>query len=262
MSGISGINRINTTSPYLYGHIASGNRLMSAANGASELAVTEKMKAQVTGYNIGTKNLGAGSNLLNTSDSALGSITDSLQRIRELALRASNTATMNNSNRAEIQKEINQLKQGIEQTATQSTYNGIHVLNGNQSNGIQLVTSGDGTSITVNNSVNSTLEALGIADFDITKNFDLQAIDDAISKVSGNRSTLGAQSNALEHAVNYNDYASVNLTSSQSRMGDTDIAKKVQELTHQQTLQNISLMLQKRKMEQQGQKTSGLFLFQ
>ena len=261
MRSISGINRINTTSPYLYGHIASGNRLMSAANGASELAITEKQKAQVTGYNTGTKNLSTGSNLLNTSDSALGSITDSLQRIRELALRASNTATMSNSNRAELQKEINQLKQDIEHTATQTTYNGLHLLDGSQKEGIRLIADGDGSSVTVNNSSNSTLQALGIADFDVTKNFDLQAIDDAISKVAGTRSTFGAQSNALDHAVNYNDYASVNLTASQSRMGDTDIAKKVQELKHQQTLQSVSMMLQKRKMEQQGQKTSGLLMF-
>ena len=47
MSGISAINRINTTSPYLYGHIASGNRLMSAADGASDLAIVEKEKSQV-----------------------------------------------------------------------------------------------------------------------------------------------------------------------------------------------------------------------
>ena len=65
MSGISAINRINTTSPYLYGHIASGNRLMSAADGASDLAIVEKEKSQVTGYNTGTKNLSDGISLLN-----------------------------------------------------------------------------------------------------------------------------------------------------------------------------------------------------
>ena len=54
MSAISGIS---TTSPYLYGHIASGNRLMSAADGAAELAITEKENAQITGINTGTKNL-------------------------------------------------------------------------------------------------------------------------------------------------------------------------------------------------------------
>ncbi len=261
MSGISGINRISTTSPYLYGQIASGNRLTSAANGASDLAITEKQKSQITGYNTGTNNLSIGNYMLNVTDSALGSITDSLQRIRELALRASNTATLNVSNRADIQKEINQLKQDIEHVATQTTFNGMHVLDGSQDRGIQLIADGDGSSVTVNNSTNSTLQALGIADFDVTKNFDLRTIDNAITKVTSNRSTLGAQSNALDHAINYNDYASVNLTAAESRMGDTDIVKKIQELTHQQTLQNITILLQKKRMEQQGQKTSGLLMF-
>lgn len=261
MSGISAINRINTTSPYLYGHIASGNRLMSAADGASDLAFVEKEKSQVTGYNTGTKNLSDGISLLNTSDSALGSITDSLQRIRSLALQSTN-ATLNNSNRQEIQKEIEHLKQGIEHVATQSRFNGMNILDGSQNNGVRLVADADGASVTVNHSVNSTLESLGIADFDVTKGFDLQAIDDALAKVTSSRSSLGAQSNALEHAINYNDYASVNLTASQSRMGDSDIAKMVQELKHQQTLQSVSVMLQKKKMEQQGQKMSGLLMFQ
>lgn len=255
MSGISGIS---STSPYLYGHIASGNRLMSAADGAAELAIAEKEQAQITGYNTGTKNLNDGVSLLNTSDAALGRVTDHLQRIRELALRASNTATLNSSNRAEIQKEIDQLKKGIDQIATGTRFNGSSLLDGSQSNGVQLVSDAGGGSLTVNNSLNSTTKALGIADFDVTKNFDLKAIDDALTKVTSNRSTLGSQSNTLDHAINYNDYASVNLTASKSRMADTDIAKALQELTHQQTLQSVSMMLQKRKMEQEGSKMTGL----
>ena len=241
---MSRISAISSTTPYLYGHIASANRLPSAADGAAELAITEKQQAQITGYNTGTKNLSDGISLLNTSDSALGSVTGYLQRIRELALQASNTATMSHSNRTEIQKEINQLKQGIEKVATQTNFNGLKLLDGSQNNGIQLIANGDNDSISVNSSVNSTLKALGIEDFDVTKNFDLQSIDDG-----------------LDHSINYNDYASVNLTASKSRMGDTDIAKALTELKHQQTLQSISMMLQKQKMAQQGQKMSGLLMF-
>ena len=214
-----GISAISSTSPYLYGHIASGKRLMSAANGASELAVAEKQKALITGYN---------------------------------------TATMNASNRAELQKEVNQLKQGIEHIATQSRFNGKNLLDGSQSEGVTLVSDASGGSITVNNSMDSTLQALGIADFDVTKNFDLQAIDDAL--VASNRSSMGAQSNAIDHTMNYNEYASENLTASLSRLSDTDIAKKVQELTHQRTLQDISMYLQKKKMGQEGQKMVGALI--
>ena len=254
MRGISGIS---STSPYLYGHIASANRLMSAADGAAELAVTKKEEAQITGYNTGTKNLSDGVSLLKTTDGALGSVTDHLQRMRELALRAS-SSILNDSNKAEIQKEIEQLKKGIDQIAGTTNFNGIHLLNGTQSQGINLVSDAGGGSLTINNTTSSATQALGIADFDVTKDFNLQAIDDALTKVTSDRSTLGAQSNKLEYAIDYNDYASVNLTASMSRTADTDIAKTLMELKHQQTLQNVTMMLQKRKMEQEGSKMTGL----
>lgn len=254
MSGISGIS---STSPYLYGHIASANRLMSAADGAAELAVTKKEEAQITGYNTGTKNLSDGVSLLKTTDGALGSVTDHLQRMRELALRAS-SSILNDSNKAEIQKEIEQLKKGIDQIAGTTNFNGIHLLNGTQSQGINLVSDAGGGSLTINNTTSSATQALGIADFDVTKDFNLQAIDDALTKVTSDRSTLGAQSNKLEYAIDYNDYASVNLTASMSRTADTDIAKTLMELKHQQTLQSVTMMLQKRKMEQEGSKMTGL----
>jgi len=230
---------------------------MSAADGAAELAIVENEKAQVTGYNTGTKNLGDGVNMLNTSDSALGSITSHLQRMRELGLRASNS-TLNGTNRADIQKEVEQLKQGIEYIATQTLYNGMNMLDGSMSKGVQLVSDAGGGSLTVNHAADSTLKALGIEDFDVTKDFDLQSIDDALAKVTSNRSTFGAQSNALDYAIDYNGYASSNLTAAQSRMGDTDIAKTIQELKHQQTMQSISMMLQKKKADQEGQSTMGL----
>lgn len=254
MSAISGIS---STSPYLYGYIASGKRLMSAADGAAELAVTEKEHAQITGINTGTKNLGDGISLLKTSDSALGSITNSLQRMRELALQASGTL-LNYSNRASIQQEIEQLKQEINHVATRTNFNDLSLLNGSQSSGIELVGDADGNSFNVNHSINSTIDALGLADFDVTKDFDLQAIDRALEMVTGDRSTLGAQHNALEYAIDYNGYASENLTASMSRMGDTDVAKTLMELKYQQTIRSVSMMLQKKNMSQNRQQTLGL----
>lgn len=256
MGGISGIN---TTSPYLFGQIASGNRLTSAANGAADLAIKEKENSQITGINVGTKNLDNGVSLLKTSDSALGGITDSLQRMRELALQASGSI-LNPSNRASIQQEIEQIKQEIDRVAGQTNFNGIKLLDGSQTNGINLVGDSNGSYININNSINSAVGALGLADFDVTKDFDLQSIDKALEHVTGDRSTLGAQYNKLEYAINYNGYASENLTASMSRTGDTDIAKTLTELKHQQTIQSISMMLQKQNMSQKSLQTLGLLL--
>ena len=253
MSGISGIS---SKSPYLFGQIASGNRLTSAATGAAELAITENEKAQITGLNTGTKNLNDGVSLLKTSDSALGGITDSLQRMRELALRAS-SSILNPSNRGEIQKEINQIKQEIDRTARQTNFNGLSLLDGSQAGGVNLAGDAYGSEIPINDSVNAAIDALGLGDFDVTKDFDIGKIDKALEQVTGERSTLGAQYNKLEYAIDYNGYASENLTASMSRMGDSDIAKKLTELKHQQTIQSITMMLQKKGMTQKGQQILG-----
>ena len=110
MSGISGISSYSSYNPY--SQIASGNKLPSAANGAAELTIAEKQDAQIRGYNAGTNNLQSGKDVLNITDAALGGVTDYLQRIRELALQASNTATVTDSDRRNIQHEVDQLKQG------------------------------------------------------------------------------------------------------------------------------------------------------
>ena len=87
MAGVSGVNG----SGDLYGTIASGNRINSAADDASGLAISEKMKEQENGLNQGTENARHGTDVLNIADGALGQITDNLQRIYELSLKASNS---------------------------------------------------------------------------------------------------------------------------------------------------------------------------
>ena len=100
----------------------------------------------------------------------------------------------------------------------------------------------------------ATLDALGIRDFDVTGNFDIGVIDNALSKVSSTRSGIGAQSNALDYTIQYNSIASLNLTESRSKMEDADIAEVASELKKQKTLQDYQLMVQKKKMETERQK--------
>lgn len=258
MSSIAGISSASSYS--IYGQIASGNRLPSAANGAAELTISEQHKTQITGYDVGTRNLQSGKDVLNITDAALSGVTDYLQRIRELALQASNTATVTDSDRRNIQKEVDQLKQGIQDIADQTQYNTLNLLDGSLGKGLQIASDANGNSVTINNSVNSTLDALGIADFDVTKNFDLQKIDDAINKVNSSRSQAGAQSNRLDHAISYNAYASFNTTAARSRIADTDYPKAISELKKQQTLQTYALMMQKKKMENEARKMQNFWI--
>ena len=258
MSNVSAIHGASNASS-LYGQIASGNRLNRAANGASELAITQKQSAQITGYDVGTRNMKTGQAMLNISDAALDGITDYLQRMRELAIGASNTALLTDSDRQSIQTEVDQLKKGIEGIATQTQFNTMNLLDGSHTQGFEIASDGDGSSVTVNHNVNATLRALGIDNFDVTGNFDIKTIDDALEKVTKSRVELGAQTNRLDHSIRNNGIASYNTMNAMSQMGDTDYPKAISQLKQQQTLETFSIMLQRNAMQNEERRMQNFF---
>lgn len=249
MSSIS-----NVSGSSYYSQIASGVKLQSAADGASELAIAEKENAQINGLNMGQRNAEDGRSLLNVADGAMGGIADNLQRIRELAVQASNTAILSDEDRQMIQDEVEQLKQGISDIANNTEFNKKNLLDGSYKDGY-IASGPNGSGMTLNIG-DSTLKALGIEDFDVTGDFSIQTIDDALSKVSSNRSVIGAQSNALDYTISYNSQASINLTSAVSRLEDADIATVASELNKQKQLQSYQLIMQKKQQEQERQRFS------
>lgn len=248
MSGISGISNNSYTSYSSYGNFASGNRLQSAASGAAELTIVEQENAQITGYEVGNRNMESAKDVLNISDQALGSVNDYLQRIKELALGAMNTATVTDSDRETIQKEIEQLKQGIEDVANQTQYNTKNLLNGTY-DAFEIATDANANSQTIT-TANATLRELGIEDFDVTGNFDVSAIDDAIASVNEKRSGMGAMSNRLDYAMNYNSNVAFQLKGATSRLADLDYPKAISDLKKEQLLNQYAIMMQKKKQEQ------------
>lgn len=233
-----------------YQHLASGKKINSAADDAAGLAIAEKLISQSNGYDAGTRNAAAASDMLKVSDGALSSITDSLQRIRELGVQAGNTAIYGADELTSFQQEINQLKEHISSVASNTQFNGKNLLNGT-AGGLHVASSPDGSGSTLA-MPDSTLEALGIADFDVTKDFDLSVIDNALNMVSGSRSSLGAQSNALEHVMSYNQYASYNTTAANSRIEDLDYGKAVSDLKKNQILEEYRLHMQKQQNAEYG----------
>lgn len=251
MSSISGIS---SNSYADYGKFASGKKVQSAADGAAELAIIEKEDAQVRGMGAGANNMQTAKDVLNIADGALGGVTDYLQRIRELALGAMNTATTTDSDRQAMQYEIDQLKQGIAGIASQTQFNTKNLLDGSQTD-FKLAIDGNGNS-TGFSTGNATLDALGITDFDVTKDFDLDVIDDAIAKVSSMRSSMGAQSNGLDYALSYNSGAVYNLTSAKSKLEDLDYPQAISEQKKKETLQTYALMMQKKKLEDESRQAA------
>lgn len=256
MGNVSGIN--NNNSNNYHGQIASGKRLMRAADGAAELAIAKKEESQVRGYDAGTRNAEDGKSLLNVSDAALSGIGDNLLRIRELAVKASNTAVLSDDDRRMVQDEIEQLKKGISDIANNTQFNTKNLLDGSSPD-IYIAAGSDGSGMSLNIG-DATLEALGIADFDVTGSFSINTIDSALGKVSENRSVIGAQSTALDYTIGYNTHTAYNLTSAMSRLEDTDIEKTAMELQKKEVMQTYRLMVQKKQAEEEQRRLTTFFM--
>lgn len=243
------ISGINSTSN-IYGQIASGKQINSAADNASGLAIAEKLESQRTGHDAGTYNASMGQYMLNTAEGALSGITDFLQRIRELSVKASNTAIYGGDELNAIQDEIEQLKAGISDIANYTQFNGMNLLDGSKDEW-NLAVNPDGSGMAVG-TANATLEALGIADYDVTGNFDIEDIDNAISKVSESRSSIGATSNALAYKIHYNDYAAYHLEAARSNVEDLDLPKAISEKEKERVLKEYQMFFLRKRMQEEA----------
>ena len=223
-----------------YSHLSSGKRINTAADDAAGLAIGKKMQAQETGLNVGAQNAKEGVGALNVVDGAL-------QRIRDLALRSMNGLS-SASDKKYYQNEIDQLKEGIQSMSKTTSLNEQKLLDGSMAD-MHIATNPDGSGMRIG-MANSTLEALGIADFDVTKKFNLDDIDAAISKVADQRSNLGASTNRLEHAYNYNTGASLEQLSSRSRIEDLDMPKAISEKKKEDLLSEYRNLMLKKQMNQ------------
>ncbi len=214
---IGSINNNSYSNYSAYGKIASGNKLQSAADGAAELSINEKMEAQQRTAKAAQKNGSAMIDKLNISDGTLDGVTDYLQDIRQNAIYSQN-GTLTAGDRSDISNVNSQLMKGIGQQLGSSQ-----------------------------------MEALGLNDVDVN---DVDSIDAAIQSVNDARSNVGAVTNGLEHNVSYNSIARENLLSAQSSIADTDIAQEITELRKNQTLDAYRTQMQAKQMEDDAQKNN------
>lgn len=227
--------------------LSSGSRINSAADDPAGFAISQEMTSQINGYQKGTENAASTNDLLNTADGALSSINDNLQRMRELAVQASN-GTLTAGDKKILQNEIVQIKESIQETVKNTEFNTIKLIDGTFSdNNLAAGPNGSGRSISIKN---TSLETLGIDQFDLTKDFDIGAIDNAINMVSESRSSIGANMNAIDHLINANQNAAQNLTNAESQISGADMAKLATSLKEQQLQQRVQLYAQQSKMEQ------------
>ena len=261
MSDSMGISAASGGTGYYSAAIASGSRIMSAADDASGLAIAEKENSQIKGLDQGARNSKDVISMLNTADGATDKIADSLSRIRTLAVQAQNTAVLTDDDRRMIQDEVDQLKQGIADTARNTEFNKKKLLDGSYEGYSQTgANEGQGKDIDIGN---ATLDALGIKDFDVTSNDpsknSVDIIDNALSSIADTRGKIGAQTNAMEYSIQYNAISSENLTAATSRIEDADIAEMASKLSKESLLQTYQTMMQKKQQEEEAKKFGALF---
>ena len=261
MSDSMSISATSGGTGYYTAAIASGKQIMSAADDAAGLAIAEKENSQVKGLQQGEKNAKDVISMLNTADGATDKIADSLSRMRTLAVQAQNTAVLTDDDRRKIQDEVDQLKQGIADTARNTEFNKKTLLDGSYEGYAQTgANEGQGEKVDIGS---ATLEALGIKDFDVTSNDpsknSVDIIDNALSSTADTRGRIGAQTNAMEYSAQYNAISSENLTAAQSRIEDADIAEMASKMSKESLLQTYQTMMQKKQQEEEAKKFGALF---
>jgi flagellin len=234
--------------------LSSGMRINRAGDDASGLAVSEKMRSQIRGLNQASENASNGINFIQTTEGYLQESTDIVQRIRELAVQASN-GIYTDEDRMQIQVEVSQLVAEVDRIASQAQFNGMNMLTGRfaQPTGENAVTASMWFHIGANMDQRvqvfigtMTSEALGLREIGSETimsiaspdeaNRSIGTLDEALKKINKQRADLGGYQNRLDHAVKGIDVASENLQASESRIRDTDMAKQMVELTKNQVL--------------------------
>jgi flagellin len=215
--------------------LSSGYRINRAADDAAGLAISEKMRGQIRGLAQAQRNTQDGISLVQTAEGSLNEVHSMLQRVRELAVEYKND-TYSTANRTAIQSEVNQLASEIERIGSTAQFNGISLLNGGVTSVSFQVGANDGEIINV--AMISLGQQLGGSYFQLsaTGSTDLSEIDAAIDAVSQQRSTFGAVQNRLEHSMSNAAVYEENLTASESRVRDVDMAQETVSLTKNQIL--------------------------
>jgi flagellin len=214
--------------------LSSGYRINRAADDAAGLAISEKLQGQIGGLDQAQRNAQDAISLVQTAEGSLQEVHSMLQRVRDLAVQYKN-GSLSASDKSAIQSEINMLASEVERIGSSAQFNGILLLSAANMITFQ-VGAEDGEVITV--STISLGQGVPAAAFQMTAaGADISEIDAAIDAVSAQRAQFGAVQNRLEHTLSNLSIYEENLTSSESRIRDVDMAAEMVNFTKLQILQ-------------------------
>ncbi len=245
--------------------LSSGYRVNRAADDAAGLSISEKMRGQIRGLNQASTNAQDGTSLIQTAEGALGEMHSVIQRMRELTVQASND-TYVTADRVAIALEVRALTSEIDRISSQTEFNTMKLLSGGFKDKVLQVGANANQLITFGISAMSS-KALGLQNAEVAAKISaapngsgtkittiISRINSALTKVSLQRSTLGAIQNRLEHTITNADNTSENLQSAESRIRDLDMAKEMVSYSKSSILQQAGQSM----LAQANQATQGV----
>jgi len=231
--------------------LSTGLRINSAKDDAAGLFISQKQTSDIRGIDQSIRNAGDGISLAQTAEGALGQVSNNVQRLREIAVQASNGTV---EDRTGLQKEADQLTQEISRIIQTTTFNGTSLFDVNGTSSLTFQVGQDGTasnqvSLTLSGMTGglisafaSSLTATGTVNVSSASSASaaLVSLETDIDDISKQRATFGALQNRFESVISNLQNYSENLSASRSRIMDTDFASETASLTKAQILQQAS----------------------
>jgi flagellin len=207
--------------------LSSGYKINRAADDAAGLAMSEKMRRQVRGLTQASANAQDGVSMVQTAEGALNEVHDMLQRMNELAVKASN-GTLATEDCGYVDLEVQALMSEINRVAQDTDFNGIKLLNASQTIDIQVgLASTNVIGIKLGQLTCTGLSLSGSAGTQTSAKALIGSVESAIKNLNEKRANLGAVQNRLEHTINNLDNVAENTQAAESRIRDTDMATEM-----------------------------------
>ena len=223
--------------------LSSGYRINRASDDAAGLAISEKLRAQISSLAQAQRNAQDAISLVQTAEGALAEVHAMLQRVRDLAIQFNN-GTLSTADKAAITAEVTQLSAEIARIGSDTKFNGISLLTGGANITFQ-AGADDGQTLVVSaiTLFNATNGEINPSWLNFSGTVSLASLDRAIENVSRVRSTFGSVQNRLEHTINSLATYEENLQASESRIRDVDMAAEMVSFTKFQILQQAGVSM-------------------
>ncbi|HQF54310.1 MAG TPA: flagellin [Fibrobacteria bacterium] len=235
--------------------LSTGMRINRSSDDAAGLSVSEGLRSQIRGSGMAQRNANDGLAMLQIAESGTQQITDSLQRMRELAIQASN-GTYTNTDRGYINQEYAALASEVTRIASGTSYNGVQLLSTSTAFSFQISSAKDGNSSTISftpTDLSTGLSFGGVSSQSAAQSA-ISSIDSILASVLSLRSNIGSTMNRLDATVSNLGNMITNLTDAESRIRDTDFAQETMQFTRNQILTQSATAM----MSQANQLPSGV----